>query len=79
VQEESDGVEALSQGLRGQLAGYSCDVVAPADAALLEYRVYARPAIAAVGALTPQTRANAVLVVDATQLDEILAARARQP
>jgi hypothetical protein len=61
----------------GQLAGYSFNVVAPADAALREYRFYARPAIAGIGALTRETRANAVLVVEGSQLDATLAVRLR--
>lgn len=59
----------------GQLAGYSFDVVAPPDAQLREYRFYARPAIVGVGALTRETRANAVLIVERAQLDAIPAQR----
>ena len=55
---------------------YSFDLVVPGDARLGDYRFYARPAIAGIGALTRETRANGVTVVEPEQLSAIIAARA---
>jgi len=48
----------------GSLGGFTFLVHAPATARPGHYRFYARPAITGVGALTPETRANSVAVVE---------------
>lgn len=61
----------------GQLASYSFDVIVPSDAKRAEYRFYARPSVEGIGGLTRETRANAVMVVEASEMTAILAARAK--
>lgn len=50
----------------GELATFSFQVDAPMDAQPGHYRFFARPAVADVGALTPETRANAVSIAGPT-------------